>query len=214
MNALRVSVTLLESFRMWASGDWMPESDLIDSIKGLTVATPKMLLGTSGHCALENREPDHLVDGWHACHGFRWSPDTVSQIRPHYPTGGISEIKGTVDFNILGRTVTLSGKGDHFIGAEQREAKFTLSDFDPDKYADSLQWRSYALIFNPSAVEYAIFCCALDDDTQEVTVKSVHPLRLYPYAGVGADVTEWLVRFVEYVTLRGLEPYLRPRIAA
>jgi hypothetical protein len=214
LDPLRISVTTLEAFRLYVDTDWKPEAELLATIRGEFVATPRMRLGSSGHCALENKEPSHIAEAGHKCDGFLWSPETVAQIRPYYPTGGLSEIKGTRDWQIGGRTVTLSAKGDHFIGTEQIEAKFSLSPFDPDRYLPSLQWKSYALIFGPTSVKYVVFACDLDEDSGEVTVKEAHPLTLYPYAGMESDVTEYLSRFVEYVDARGLAQYLRPKWAA
>jgi hypothetical protein len=211
---VRISVTLLEQYRLFTTADWMPESDLIDSIKGQTVFTPKMMLGRSGHCALENREPTHIKGRWHECETYRWAPETILGIRPYYPSGGVSEIKGTREFRIGRETITLVGKGDHFIGTEGVEAKFTLSDYDPNKYIHSMQWRSYAAIFGLSGLTYVVFCCALDDDTNEVTIKGVNTLKLYPYANLEADVVEKLGHLVEYVKARRLEGYLQPREAA
>jgi hypothetical protein len=213
--ALRVSVTTLEQFRLYLSDvPYVTESDLQASIKGTTVWTPKMRLGGSGHCALENREPSHVLNGWHVCDDFRWSPLTMERIRPNYPTGGVSEIKGTREYKIGGDVVTLVGKGDHFIGTEQLEAKFTLSAFDPDRYIKSVQWKCYSLIFGPSAVTFVVFCCGLNDETNEVTVNETHNLTLYPYSGCEPEVVELLSRFVEYVRLRNLGSYLQPRAAA
>lgn len=214
--ALRVSVTTLEEFRLYLDPTihWKPESELLATIKGEKVFTPKMRLGTSGHCALENREPDHVKDGWHKCYGFAWSPETVEAIRPHYPTGGVSEIKGERTFRIKGQDVTLSGKGDHFYGTKQTEAKFTLSPFNPEMYFASMQWRSYVLIYGAVSVEYVVFCCKLDEDTGEVTVSEVHPFALYPYPSLGQEVVDLLERFVDYVELRNLGRYLQPKAAA
>lgn len=213
--ALRVSVTTLEEFRLYMDPTvhWKLEAELLATIKGEKMFTPKMRLGTSGHCALENREPDHVKDGWHKCYGFAWSPETVAAIRPYYPTGGVSEIKGERTFDIDGEEVTLSGKGDYFIGTRLVEGKFTLSPFNPDLYMASMQWRSYVLIYGALAVEYVVFCSKLDEESGEVTVSEVHPFTLYPYSRLGDDVMDLLDMFVAYVKLRKLEKYLQPKVA-
>src|SRR5262245_12919442 len=97
---LRLAVTLLEEFRLYLETDWKQESDLLASIRGEFVPNQKMRLGSSGHCALENREPTHVTAGGHKCDGFLWSAATMEQIRPHYPSGGLSEIKATRDWQI------------------------------------------------------------------------------------------------------------------
>ncbi len=210
--ALRVSVTTLEGFRLYLEEDWKPEEELLAELRGQFQATPKMLLGKSGHCAMEGQNPKHDDSvGDHRCLGFKWTRDAIEGCRRAFRSGGVAEVKAERVFRIGGEDVTLVGKADRLIGTEVVEHKFTLSPFDPDRYSRSYQWRGYSLLFQPSAVLYTVFC--VDEGRGEsaaLELKDVHPIDFYPYSQCEADVRDLLGRFVEYVDLRGLREYLQP----
>lgn len=213
--ALRISVTTLESFRLYLTEEWKPESELLDEIRGEFKATPKMLLGRSGHCAMEGRFA-HEDPGGHLCYGFRWPRAVVTECREAFRSGGVPEVKVEKVLSINGEDVTLVGKADRLIGTEIVEHKFTLSTFNAERYQDSMQWRSYMLLFQPSVVLYTVFCVSegkAERGVSTLALRDIHRLGFYPYPAVEGDVRELLVRFIEYVDLRGLRGYLQPRAA-
>lgn len=210
---MRVSATMLEGFRLYRDTDWKEEAELLAEIKGEFQPTPKMMLGRSGHCAMEGAQPKHEDSaGLHRCYGFRWARDTIAACRRSFQTGGVSEVKAERTLAVGKELVTLVGKADRLIGTEVVEHKFTLSQFDFDRYAESYQWRVYGVLFVPSAVLYTVYCVSEGrGDEAPIELDEVHNIRLPLYPALSNDVQELLAEFVRYVDLRGLRPWLQPR---
>lgn len=210
--ALRVSATLLDGYRLWRDTDWKPEAELIASIKGEFVATPRMMLGRSGHCALEDRMPDHVSGGYHSCEGFRWSPETIAECRKSFRSGGVPEVKAEHVVKVGGHDVTVVVKCDRMIGTGVVEHKFSLSPFDFERYQSSFQWRIYYWIFKAAWFQYTVYSVKEGDD--EILLTECHPFMLDRYTHLRDDCMDLLSEFVHYVDVRGLGSYLQPRVYA
>jgi hypothetical protein len=210
--SLRVSATTLEGFRLYLTEDWKAEEELLAEIRGEFKPTPKMMLGRSGHCAVEGRPAHEDPGGHHTCYGFRWTPATIAECRRSFVQGGLAEVKVERTLRVAGEDVTLVGKADRCIGTQIVEHKFTESTFSPDRYHDSYQWRVYDLLFRPSSVLYTVFCVAEGDgNPPAMDLRETHSLTLWPYRECERDVADLLEKFVGYVDQRGLRAFLQPR---
>lgn len=213
---MRISTTLIESFRLFLSADWMEEADLIKSIRGEFIQTKPMRMGTAFHSILEKPEAHVLALGdAYVCDGFTFPGEVVRPCLALIDHAGIFEVKATKLYRVpgLAEPVTVVAKVDQLLGSRVIENKTKWSAFEFDRYAESYQWRFYADIFEPSCVTYNVFC--LDENAAgEIVFKSADTFNLFRYPGLAADCHELLARFVEFVRERGLERYLQPRVAA
>lgn len=202
---MRISCTTLESFRLWRDGDWMPESELIASIKGEWVPSHKAELGTAFGLVLE--DPDHyLVPGGFQCGAFGFDRDVIEPCLALIDRRGVFEAKAQKAYG----ECDVVAKADHLYGAHVSEFKTTLSTFDFDKYARSCQWRFELEIFEAALLTYHVFC--LSEATNGViALKSIESFNLYPYAALHQDCAALVWEFTQYVTVRGLAGLLRER---
>lgn len=205
---MRISTTTLESFRLWSDPeqDWMPESELLASIRGEFTPTPPVLLGKAFGEVLE-RPWDFLVAGGfqHGC--FRFDAASMAPalaLMDH--ARGVFEAKGTKDY---GRS-TVVAKADQIVGAHLYEHKATLNPFNIEKYLDSYQWRYMADIFEPAVITYHIFLLAEQPDLSH-SVRGVETFSVYPYAALHDDCAELVRRFEQFAEARGVADYLRER---
>src|ERR1043165_6305385 len=210
---MRVSATLLESFRLYLTEEWKTEASLIESIQGVFVPSPQMELGTAWHAVLET--PDRFkVDGgyWLQHHGvdYRCDDATMAPLLALIDRRGVFEVKATTEVD----GHTLVAQADLLAGATIHEFKTTLSTFDAEKYADSYQWRVMSLVFQPAQITYHV--ASLDDHGNSVVeLKSLDSVNLYPYPGLEQDVRDLLRDFVGYVERKGLSEYVqRSHLAA
>jgi hypothetical protein len=204
---VRISTTTLESFRLFMQPDqeWMTEQSLIDTICGKFVPTPAVLLGKAFGEVLEDPDSYEVPGGFHH-HDYAFSDATMAPALALIDRRGVFEAKATKAYG----PHDVVAKADHLLGAHLSEFKTTSSTFDFDKYADSCQWRFMTDIFEPSRITYHVF--ELDDHGNSVVeVKAIHSFDLYPYAALHEDCGRLLGRFVEYVTAKGLDGYLRSR---
>jgi hypothetical protein len=204
---MRISTTTLESFRLWSDPeqDWMTEQSLIDTIEGKFTPTPAVLLGQAFGLVLE--DPDrYLVPGGYHCKGFSFDGSTVEPCLALIDRRGIFEAKAVRSYG----AIDVVAKADHILGAHLSEFKTTSSTFNFDKYEASCQWRFMVDIFQPLKVTYHVFL--LDDHENGVAeLKGIESFNLYPYAKLHEDCCDLLGRFVDYVTVKGLDGLLRER---
>lgn len=204
---MRISTTTLESFRLFCEPDqeWMQESDLIATIEGKFTPTPAVLLGQAFGRVLEIPER-YQVKGGYQCGGYAFSDDTMAPAMKLIDRAGVFEAKAVKRYG----DIDVVAMADHLIGAHLSEFKTTSSTFNFDKYAASCQWRFMVEAFEPLLVTYHVFL--LDDHGNGVVeVKGIETFNLFPYADLHEDCCDLLGRFVDYVTVKGLDGLLRER---
>ncbi len=206
MASIRCSATNLESFRLYLTEDWMEESALIASLKGEFVPTPAVKLGHAYHSVLEHPAAYRVGNGY-TCEGFQFGDATMQPMLDLIDRRGVFEVKTTKQLG----PITLVAQADQLVGAHLYEFK-TTSQLNLEKYLDSYQWRVMALVFEPLAITYRI--ATLDDHGNGVAeLKSLDSVTVYPYAALELDVRALVARFVDYVTVKGLDGLLRARQA-
>lgn len=215
---MRISTTTLESFRLWMEPetDWMPEEDLLDSIRGVWKPNHKVLLGQAFGAVLETPEPYRVSGGYRITsrggeETFAFGDDVMGPAlalidRPRT----VFEAKGLGRF--CGHDVV--AKADQMVGANLIETKATLSTFDFDKYAAGCQWKFMAEIFGVPKVTYHVFCLSESEANGVITLKSIETFDLFTYAELRADCEHLVREFDGYVDMRGLRPLLDARQVA
>lgn len=204
---MRISTTTLESFRLYMSPDheWMTEQSLIDTILGKFVPTVPVLIGSAFGKVLETPDAYQIPHGYR-CGNYSFSDATMAEPLALMDRRGVYEAKAVKAYG----PHDVVAMADQLIGARLIEHKTTLGQFDFDKYAASYQWRFMADIFLPASVTYHVFVLH-DHENGIVELKDVHSFTLYPYANLHQDCCDLLGRFVDYVTTKGLDGYLRDR---
>ena len=194
---LRLSVSALETFRYFKANEDGTVEDLVARLTYATPPTPQMEAGRAFAKFLEHAKPGDLdsvtVDGW----TFNFDGDLA------FPLPQVRELKAEVLFTTPSGPVTLVGKCDGLNGITIRDAKLT-EKFDPERYLDSLQWRSYLHMFRAREFVYDVFVGKYEGRT--VTISEFHPLSLYAYSAMGDDVQravdELAAIWVEHVVPR------------
>jgi hypothetical protein len=204
---MRVSATLLESFRLWLEPEqeWLTEEMLEDQIRGIFHTNRAIELGSALGKILED-PARHRIAGGYQARGFTFDDATLAPVLELVDRRGIFEAKAQKVYPELGCVVV--SKADHLLGAHLSEFKATAKGFDFDKYAHSYQWRFMVDAFAPALVTYRIF--SLDDhENGVVEVVGIDNFHLFPYADCHADCVRLLASFVDYVTAKGLDAVLR-----
>lgn len=217
--SLRISATLLESFRRWCDADEEQsdtiEKDLIAYIKGEFTTSLPLEIGKAYHAILE--KPQRHLSGFYERNGILFTPEAIEPVLERIDRNGLFEVKQTRNMGVT-RTndgVLLVTKIDHIAGARGDEFKTTLSSFDSEKYMASYQWRVMMLLFELQSITYHVACLKEDKDspTPEMplyTARSIESLAVFPYPRLEADVRDLLADFLHYVRVKKLESYLVP----
>jgi hypothetical protein len=204
---VRVSTTTLEAFRLFLEPDneWMSEADLVASIRGEVTPSPRMQLGKAFDAVLN--EPERFkVSGGYRCEPYAFDDVVMAPCLAVFDRRGLFQVKTQQRYG----EIDVVAVADQIVGATVIENKTTTSSFDADKYMASYQWRFLADIFLPKRVTYHVFCLH-EDANGYVSLRSIETLNLYPYPALHADCCGLLTRFVDYVTAKGLDAFLRER---
>jgi hypothetical protein len=199
---VRFSATLLESFRLHRL-DVVPEAELVATIRGEFKETPRILLGRAYDKVLEQPDAHRTRDGY-ACGQYRFEADVVEPALAVIDRRGLFQVKGTRKYG----EHTVVSKVDHVLGAEIAEFKTRLGDYVVEKYADSVQWRFQADIFEAVSVTYRVFCLREDP----IALKAIETLPLYPYRTMRAECAELVEQLARFVRRRGLEAFLPDKV--
>lgn len=211
---MRISCTLLDSFRLYLDEDWMEEADLLASIARTRPATHEMALGTCFGQVLADPEPYRVSGGYRVTSPetgeiFGFGDDVMGPALDAVGPRGVFEAKATTTYG----PHTVVAKADHVVGAELHEFKTTTSSFDIDKYLDAYQWRFLDEIFQPSRITYTVFCLFESAQNGVIELRGIERFTVYPYPDLHRDCATLVRRFGDYVALRGLGAQLQPREA-
>jgi len=211
---MRISTTTLESFRLFMAEDWMPESELIATIKGQFTGNHKVWLGQAFGAVLEHPERYRVSGGYRVAHlrgcpeVFAFGDDVMGPALALIdPARTVFEAKGLKrygDHDVVARA-------DQLVGADLIETKTTLSTFDFDKYAQSCQWRFMQDIFQPARITYHVFYLHESEQNGTIELRGIESFQLYPYPALHQDCCNLLHQFEAYVDARQLRGYLDAR---
>lgn len=178
---MRVSVSDLESLRWWQNDEDSTLEDLLRRLRHEDPPNDAMLAGRAFAKFMEHaRESDvqsAVVDGWE----FYFDLDAEMPISP------VRELKAEVVYQTPYGPVTLVGMVDGLHGLVVVDQKLT-GRWDPEKYMDSLQWRSYLAMFKAKKFRYDIFIGKYDG--RRVAITDYHPLEFWAYPGMEQDVEQ------------------------
>jgi hypothetical protein len=212
---IRISVSDLETWRYWKASEHSTLAELIARLTKQEPTTPQMEAGAAFAKLMEHASERSMhmeeVDGWE----FFFDLDGEIALPP------VRELKAEIIFETPSGPVMLVGKVDGIDG-KIHDQKLT-EDFDPERYLDSLQWRSYLLMFGAREFVYDVFRAKYerakghtDDDgvyhkgaiigppDGRITVLEYHPLRFYSYPNIRADVHRAVCELAEVIVTYGI----------
>lgn len=185
---IRFSVTNLDAYRRFLTDENMTVEDLVAYLRKETPPTRAMLAGSAFHKVLEHAESD--LDAAEQ-DGFRFLFDLDATIA----LPQVRELKGEMAFQTPVGPVTLVGVVDGMTGKTVRDYKLT-SQFDAERYIDSLQWKAYLLMFGATRFDYEVFIGKDEGDYWRVYDYQRLPLSIYPR--IEDDVTSAVRDFAEF----------------
>lgn len=211
---MRISTTTLESYRLFMEPDqeWMPEEDLLATIRGEFCGNPKVWLGQAFGAVLETPERFRVSGGYRVTpRGCDYAIDLGDDVMAE-ALALIDRPRTVFEAKAIGRydSHDVVAKADQLVGATLIETKTTLSTFDFDKYAASCQWRFMADLFDVPSVTYHIFCLS-ESANGAIELRGVESFTLYRYPELHQDCLALVREFAGYVEAKGLTALLDAR---
>jgi len=210
---MRVTATLLDSFRLFHEADFITVEELDARIRRDPIApTPAMRLGTAFHAIAEGTaamlgDPLSPEGAAYEFDGFRFDARSADEALREY-RDGVPEVRGEREIETDFGLVRLVGKADYLKGISAREIKTRDKDFDPLSYAESYQWRVYCRVFRVPVVYYDLCRLEFDEGSGLWFVRAHDELPLYTYPELGKDVERMTRAFLRHAAARGLLGYL------
>lgn len=207
---ISLNATMLESFRLYLTGDWMSDADIMARLKREpSEPTPEMRTGTAFHDVVQGC--GELVDGGsrivhpigvYLHNGRKFDAAGVEPVRMLL-AGYEYEVSGEYQF---GDTV-IRCKADALSPAVAVEVKTTMKpSVDLGRYLESYQWRCYSLAFGVRAVMYVIVRLEERNGVHHVAGQDV--VTAWEYDGMREDVERLAGELVAAAERWGVADYL------
>lgn len=225
---MRLSATLLDSYRLFKAGDGGFEivsvEDMISRVRKDPIEeTHPMRMGNAFHAVAQ--EPDQYLEMYNDAPVYVWNEITFDAEAVDKAVADINEKQPLVEFKAEDLVIDTDHgparivcQADVLSGRDVFEYKTSLKPIKPEKierYMESMQWRAYSLAFNASAVHYRIVELKLIKDVDIWTVGNIHTLPLYPYPAMATDVAQVANELSRWIHHMGLEGYrLEEQLAA
>jgi hypothetical protein len=153
MKAMRVTVTNLETFRLFHTEDWMDFDHLMASITGNEAFDPfTSMLGEHFHEALRllgTGEHDRLQHG-------RFIFD-LSRVDAEITLLPLRELRASKKYTVGDHVIDVRGRVDGTDGVAVEDHKLKFGTFDAERYADSVQWKMYLDMIGGRVFRYNVF---------------------------------------------------------
>ena len=181
---MRISTTTLESFRLYRTGDWMSFDEMVASATGTVQWTEKMLIGSAIEAAVNEVAFDHDIP---------LDSAGVRMVKTLLPAMRTPQVK------IVGEVAghDLVGVADYLVGNEVRDLKCTHRAIDPERYAHSLQWQAYLILFEADKFWYDVAHVSQNRDGIWI-VKDVQSFSLRPYPAMPANLERWIREYADW----------------
>lgn len=208
----RVSATLLDSFRLYKTAEFISTEELDARIRRDPMEPSEaMRIGTAFHGIAEGRcvrdgDPGSPEGAVYTCDGYVFDAETADAALS-WCRGGVPEVKkaGVVIPSEFG-PIAIVGKADYLRGLMADEIKTKVGkEFNPADYIDAWQWRVYMRVFGVRSVVYRLVRLDLRDG---VYFSKRDDLVLYPYSALDAEVDAAVRAVARYAADRGILDYL------
>lgn len=150
---IRVTVTNLETFRLYRTEDWMDYDHLMSSITGNEAFDPfTSLLGEHFHEALRLLGTGEFA---YLQHGrFRFD---LSRVEGELALLPLRELRASKKYIVGDDEIDVRGRVDGTDGVAVEDHKLKFGTFDAERYADSMQWKLYLDIMGGKQFRYNVF---------------------------------------------------------
>lgn len=191
---IRIAPSRLESYRLYRTEDWFTTERLYEQLTEPFRETPEMALGSAFHALIEGeqvREP-------------MFAAGCLDKIQPLLERGPCFEVSGERVMETDYGPALVSTRCDAAVGNELHEFKTTGKSLQPDKYADSAQWKAMLWALEGfRSVEYWMF--QLRDTGGAYRVTAFDRVKVYWSDVLVNEIRDLVHGLVEFYRLQGIE---------
>jgi hypothetical protein len=204
---IKISVSVLDAFNKYInehqklSGDLIyPDGDsFLEYFDKEFKQTVDMQYGSAVDAIIENPEkywsPEHQE---YIYDGIAFPNDYINSISQFFDYSFPFQVNGSTIFKIGDTEVLLSARVDQLHGMEVVEFKTVWSSYLYEKFAKSMQWKCYNIIFETPRTKY-IVAVSKRSAGGEVKLKQIHQFYLYHSEENLLEVSQLLSQLVDFL---------------
>lgn len=205
---IRVSVSLLDAFNKYINGHTkrndepiFPDAQsFLEYLQGEFKPTPEKEYGLAidaviekPHLYFSDEKQEYIYKG------IVIPKDYIEKIIPFFDYDFPFQVKGEELYKIGDTKVLLTARADQLHGTETVEFKTTWSGFSYERYASSIQWKSYNLIFGTDRVKYIV---ADSYSGGDIRLKNIHQFYLYKTDGHYLEVSNLISQLIDFLQIK------------
>lgn len=199
---VRASVSDLDALRYWRADEEADLARLIAQLRKQEPPTASMEIGTAQHAALEVAADGDFETLSANGYTFTFADDmaiTIPETR---------ELQAARVYDIDGVKLRVTGRVDSMFGTRVDDHK-TTGQFDGERYMESYTWRLYLSIFDAKVFRYNVLTIRVDRrDESLIHVTGLHPVELYRYDTLEANVLNLMREFVAFARVHLPERFM------
>lgn len=203
-NNIRISPSVLESYRLYTVEDWFDTQRLYDQLSKPFEETEAMLLGRAFHSVIE-KPPLSWDEQTVERDGFVF--ESVSMPRFDFK---VKEVKDTKVIETKYGPVTIATKADAIDGNVVNEIKTSTKSIDPLKYIYSVQWKCMCYVFGVSIARFRCFQLRKNKNGIYSVVSSPTTGRLIFGPNMIIEIKELIEGFIQFCITKDLTDILKP----
>lgn len=186
---IRVTATMLETFRYYQNSEYATYESLVESLRGTKEPNDAMKFGTAVHKLLEIQATTPHEAGIVEIDGMSFEVGSVVAGLAFAGEPFVTEVPNHKTFTVRGEEVLLRCKADAVYGRCVVDYKITQSSISDTKlqgYQDSMQWRAYLDVFGADTFGYVVQQWKQRDGVY--VMEDLQTVSCSRYAGLEDDV--------------------------
>lgn len=217
---IRITPSLLESFRLYLTEEWFTTEKMVEAITGDFVPTPQIRLGQAYHKMIEDHASVHEMYFKHgnpheqemlvSQDGYKFAYEPCIQpVRDFLEAGCQQEVYGTRILETAHGPVSIATKADAVWGNMGGEWKTTEKPIQIQKYMESVQWKLCAWALHLRSMDYRVIQLFERED-QVWDVKNYEAVQMIWSESLMKEVI-WIINgLIDFHFSQGLSEYLKP----
>lgn len=206
---IRVTATMLETFRYYNTSEYATYENLVESLRGTSEPNEAMRFGSAVHKLLELQASDPDYVGTLEMDGYVFDRSSVEEALSWTHDRFVVEVPNHRSYIIDGQEVRLRCKADAVLGRLVVDYKITQSSIGDSKlqsYQDSMQWRAYLSVFDADAFGYSVQQWKLRDGLY--VLEDLELVTCHRYLGLDEDVARAVVELYDFCHAHGIADVL------
>lgn len=204
---IKVSVSVLDAFNKYINGHQKrsgepiyPDAEsFLEYLDKEFVATADMEYGSAVDAIIEKPDKYWKYENQEYIYkGIAIPKKYIERIMPFFDYSFPFQVKGETKFKVGDVEVLLSARADQLHGLETVEFKTVWTGYSYERYANSIQWKCYNIIYDTARVRYVVAESSRKAGG-DVSLKKVYQFYFYHINEHYFEISQLLSLYVDFL---------------